>query len=270
MALGCAFIFLLILMLWRRRARKQRAKHTAKFAAAKNFEHKGSWRWRLVRLGEKLFGHRASKRVVPDESEDIKLMRLRDAEEARHNVEMEKLIGSYQHSTHDGSVRSSHAPSTLPSIKDGRRRRGLEPSNASQLSGPSLYSQITGKPRQTPETRQPVKKELLLSSRLSTSTYASSSLSLETGPTVAEAYAAAVRPTLAVNGQQTRGAYWLEPTRTGGSSNNPFRILMKCLEYELGLLFHLHPHDHFHGPRLNSFNSNIHSSEEPQSRSNIH
>ncbi|KAJ7590656.1 insulin-like growth factor binding protein [Mycena floridula] len=189
MALGCAFIFLLILMLWRRRARKQRAKRTAKFAQAKNLEHKGSWRWRLVRFGEKLFGHHKSVRVE-EESEEIKLAKMRNAEEARHHGEIEKLIGSYA----DGySNRQSHH-SQAPSM----------------MSGPSMYSQVTGVPRKAPETRQPVKKELLLPSRLSNGSF------FANPPTEAEAYAA-----------EQRGASkgWLEVHRTGGSakSNNPFR-----------------------------------------------
>ena len=78
MALGCAFIFVVILMCWRRRARKRRAAATANFAAAKRLNHTGSWRYRLARFGERLFGHRKGQRwMLPDDPEDIRLQKLR-------------------------------------------------------------------------------------------------------------------------------------------------------------------------------------------------
>ncbi|KAJ4493256.1 hypothetical protein C8R41DRAFT_951206 [Lentinula lateritia] len=157
MALGCAFIFLAVIWCWRRRARKQRAKRPKAFAQAKNIDQSTSWRWRLVRFGEKLFGHRASKRVYPEptpdanpglDSEALKLMKLRNAEEARHNQETEKLmlISDYQYPP---EKRSNH----LHTVD----------SAANRLSGPSLYSQVTGVPRNGPEARQPVKKDLITS-----------------------------------------------------------------------------------------------------------
>lgn len=233
MALGCAFIFLLFLMCWRRRARQQRAKRTAQFAKAKKLDDKTSWRWRLVRFGEKLFGHNASRRVDPlHESEDIKLQKLRDAEEARRdNQDLEKFIDYYNYST---KSRSSMAPSALPALSDPKRRDTLSPKDLNRLSGNSLYSHITGMPRHTPEPRQPVKKDLL-SDRYSASTLDSSSFSIfnrqrevavpppvPKPATEAEAYVMAVRPGLAAS-PPTRGAYWLEPHNTGASSRNPFR-----------------------------------------------
>lgn len=230
MALGCAFIFLVILMLWRRRARKQRAKRTAMFATAKNLAHRGSWRYRLVRFGEKLFGHKRSHRAYPDgESEEMKLMKLRDAEEARHSQHshtIEKIVGSY---IRDDASR--HAPSSKHSLHHHHHHHhthdGLlapAPDNASVFSGPSIYSQVTGKPRQTPDVRQPIKKDL--TSRFSGSTYgSSSSRERELLPplprTDAEAYALAVRSESPIS-PPTRGAYWMEPNHTG-ASRNPFR-----------------------------------------------
>ncbi|KAJ4474127.1 hypothetical protein C8J55DRAFT_537066 [Lentinula edodes] len=177
MALGCAFIFLAVI--W-----KQRAKRTKAFAQAKNIDQSTSWRWRLVRFGEKLFGHRASKRAYPEptpdanpglDSEALKLMKLRNAEEARHNQEMEKLmlISDYQYPPEKRS--SYYPPSVLPSLYDvGRSRdrlRAVDPA-ANRLSGPSLYSQVTGVPRNGPEARQPVKKDLIFSrSKLATGTH---------------------------------------------------------------------------------------------------
>ncbi|KAJ6541936.1 insulin-like growth factor binding protein [Mycena capillaripes] len=253
MALGCAFIFLLVLMLWRRRARNRRAKRTAAFAVSKRLDPKTSWRWRLLRFGEKLFGHTASRRATPPpqiitedvESEAIKLMKIRNAEEARHHNEMEKLqlFGAYEYSR-AGSTRSSrapssrsghsHAPSALPSL-DGRRDHHT--AVAEQVSRASMYSEVTGVPRTAPEPRQPVNKNLLTALARYPSSVSSSGKSymydssmdarlidvdLPAGPTEAQVYADAVRPALSAS-PPTRGAYWLEPMRTGTSSNNPFR-----------------------------------------------
>jgi len=213
MALGCAFIFLVVLMWWRRRARKQRAKRTAMFAKAKNLHDKG-WRGRLVRFGEKFFGHSAKGRaaVLPVHRDlDMKLQNLREAEDARHEREVESFIDAYDYSGKPES-RSSRVPSSAR--------------NPNGLSGHSLYSEVTGKPRQSAEPRQPVKKDLL-GSRFSSSTL-SSSYSYRTRdrdrvvlaptppvPTEAEAYVMAVRP--ALNGNP--GSYWMEPNNT----RNPFR-----------------------------------------------
>ncbi|KAJ7897319.1 insulin-like growth factor binding protein [Mycena olivaceomarginata] len=254
MALGCAFIFLIVLMCWRRRARNRRAKQTAAFAASKRLDPKTSWRWRLLRFGEKLFGHKASRRAPPPqlpittddvESEAIKLelMKMRNAEEARHHNEMEKmqLFGAYEY-TRAGSTRSSRppssvsghsrAPSALPSL--GGRRDRDHIAVADQVSRASMYSQVTGAPRNAPEPRQPVNKNLLAGLARYPSTVSSRSymytderlidVDPPAGPTEAQVYAEAVRPALA-GSPPTRvgGTYWLEPMRTGTSSNNPFR-----------------------------------------------
>ncbi|PPQ73713.1 hypothetical protein CVT26_010844 [Gymnopilus dilepis] len=190
MALGCAFIFLVVIWLFRRRQRKQRAKKTALFAAgAPTTRGPTSWRWRLIRFGEKLFGHKRSYRVpnivhlgpVHDESEDVKLSKLRAAEEARmlpsspsppppprpappsqSDVDIVNLIGSYNRPDSPEGTRyyphNYHNPSR-ESISDA----------SSSRSGPSIYSQMTGMPRRGPDPRQPVKKNL--TSRFSASTF---------------------------------------------------------------------------------------------------
>ncbi|KAF8875239.1 TNFR/NGFR cysteine-rich region family protein [Infundibulicybe gibba] len=170
MALGCAFIFLVIVWLFRRRARKQRAKRTAMFASAKALDRTGGWRWRLVRFGEKLFGHTPSRRVVisaPLESESVQLTKLRAAEEARHEEDMVKFIASYRDERPETPAASRYhthhhrVPADAHSI-----------SESSQLSAPSIYSQMTGMPRRAPEPRQPLRKDL--PSRFSASTLSSS------------------------------------------------------------------------------------------------
>ncbi|KAF8894822.1 hypothetical protein BD779DRAFT_865614 [Infundibulicybe gibba] len=226
MALGCAFIFLVIVILWRRHARKQRAKRTAMFASAKQLDQKG-WRWRLVRFGEKLFGHSASKQVhpasVPDleRGGDIKMRAMHfDSASARHTIEMEKFIDAYDYS------RSSRAPSSLPSLNDHRARdmRHL-PSHSNRLSGHSMFSEVTGMPRHTPEPRQPVKDtERYSSSSLSSSAFSNRTraqegelIDISPARTEAEAYVMSVRPRLATSPR-------LEPNHTGTSSRNPFRV----------------------------------------------
>ncbi|KDR68444.1 hypothetical protein GALMADRAFT_257172 [Galerina marginata CBS 339.88] len=192
MALGCAFIFLVVIWLFRRRQRKQRAKKTALFSTGSAVNRgRTSWRWRLIRFGEKLFGHNRSRRVVahpnivhlgpvrPDEGEDVKLTKLRAAEEARmlpsspsppprpappssHDVDMINLISSYNRP--ESPERTRYYPDHYRhpdqrSISDA----------SSRMSAGSMYSQMTGVPRRAPDPRQPVKKDL--TSRFSASTY---------------------------------------------------------------------------------------------------
>ncbi|KAG6856738.1 hypothetical protein H0H87_001338 [Tephrocybe sp. NHM501043] len=229
----------MFLLCWRRRARRQRVKQTAKFASAKRLDHKLTWRGRLVRLGERLFGHSPRRAVLPTntwESDEMKLRQLRDAEDARRNSsDLEQFINAYNYSKEES--RYSKA-SSLPPLDDhlpsSKTRRKPPPSISSRLSAHSIYSEVTGQPRHMPEPRQPIRKDLL-SSRLSSSTLGTSfsvrareserGFGSAAGPTDAEAYASSIQPTLAASPPLNPGAYWLKPTNTGGSSNNPFRQL---------------------------------------------
>ncbi|KAG6909586.1 hypothetical protein DXG01_016625 [Tephrocybe rancida] len=237
MALGCAFIFMMFLLCWRRRARKQRAKRTAMFASVKRLDHKLTWRGRLARFGERLFGHSPKRVVLPTntwESDEMKLQQMRDAEEARRgSADLDQFINAYDYSKEES--RHSKA-SSLPGLDDRTppfktRRKPPPPSISSRLSAHSIYSEVTGQPRHMPEPRQPIRKDLL-SSRLSSSTLSSFSIrardperapAAAARPTVAEAYASSVRPALMASPPLNPGAYWLKPTNTGGSTNNPFR-----------------------------------------------
>ncbi|CAL1703272.1 unnamed protein product [Somion occarium] len=236
MALGCAFIFLIILMLWRRRARKRRAQATIAFAVAKNIAPKSNWRWRLIRFGERLFGHKPSQRFIPpEESEHIRMAKLKAAEEARHERDMDKLLDAYDYSRYSRAS-TSRAPSPLPSLHDyNHDRLATHPNRHSgtPLSAGSIYSQVTGMPRKTAEPRQPVRNARdLLPSRFSRSSYSNSTRSdplpppvdlLEPSrpPTPAQEYARLVSH----NQVPPQGSYWLQPTNTGSSnaSRNPFR-----------------------------------------------
>lgn len=233
MALGCAFIFVLVLMCWRRRARKRRAAATANFAAAKRLDHSRGWRLRLARFGERLFGHKKGQRwMLPANHDDIRLAKLRAAEEARldpalekmrlaeserherdmarlraselrHEHDMDKLLDAYDY-TRAGS---SRAPSPMPSLRsyDSDRHSHKASSRGSnkaltandKLAQESLYSQVTGQPRRAPEPRQPVRGiPDVPSSRFSQSTTYSSWLApdppSQSPPTPAQEYARSV------------------------------------------------------------------------------
>ncbi|KDR81943.1 hypothetical protein GALMADRAFT_114788 [Galerina marginata CBS 339.88] len=266
MALGCAFILVVIAMLWRRHAKKRRAKQTAKFVSVKRLDNPNRWRFRLARFGERLFGSRVGNRLQKDQdgdvlpvaynhhdryrsesrplslasySQDIKLKKMPSPEERSRRREteddVEKFIDAYDYSTHS---RSSRAPSTLPGLEGQYDQRHQQ----RRIEQDSLYSEVTGNQRHTPEPRQPLKRELSGASRLlKTRNLTDDSLLVDiaaderkspspplqmaanTGsstafrsPTEAQAYMMAVRPGLVgAPPPQMIGA--LGPTSTGGS-----------------------------------------------------
>ena len=184
MALGCAFIFAVVLVLYRRRARKQRAERTRKFAEAKRLDNPQGWRWRLARFGERLFGsgragnrlHKERDGILPvaynhqererptsliSYSRDIKLNDMssstspdrskRETTQTRDDVE--KFIDSYDY--YSTYARSSRVPS-LPVREDRQHRLGTQ---QRRIERDSLYSEVTGNQRHTPEPRQPLRRE---------------------------------------------------------------------------------------------------------------
>jgi len=184
MTLGCAFIFLVILWFFRRRAQKQRAKRTAIFASTKGIGgSKGYWRRKVVPFGEKLLGHISSARHDTDlkskivmlpstlrvepEGEAIKLKMLRAAEEATQcpgQKDVEEDVATL------GLIRSHAKPATPKATQIHTRLHRVSPVNEHRFSGsassdrtvvsePSLYSQMTGVPRKTPEPRRPMRPE---------------------------------------------------------------------------------------------------------------
>lgn len=196
MALGCAFIFLVVVVAWRRRMRKRRAQATAAFAQAKRLGAPRTWRWRLRRLGAVLLGQHRRPAATDEEAQALRLEKLRTAEDARHTRGVEKLGG---------------AAYDLPSVH--------EPGERASLSTESLYTQVTGQPRRAPEPRQPVRNARdMLPSRFSDTTMGSHEREAR-APTPAQEYARSVAQAQA---QEPRGAYWVTPTSTG-DSNNPFR-----------------------------------------------
>ncbi|KAF8626282.1 hypothetical protein AX15_004954 [Amanita polypyramis BW_CC] len=142
MAFGCAFIFLVIVLLWRKGARRKRSQKTAIFVRAKGMD--GKWWWQRSRLA-RLFGGTQQRSAVHDEDEGVGLkLRLRDMEEIGDIEKMEDRRWSRQSTI-----------SKLSSIHDEdiRRRRDIG------KSASGIYSEIMGVGRQGPEPRQPVKEE---------------------------------------------------------------------------------------------------------------
>jgi hypothetical protein len=128
MAFGCAFIFLVFVVLWRRRARRKRAQRTAMFARAKGIEGRW-WGWR-ARFA-KLFGKRKTG------NEEVEA-RLRDTEVG----ELEKM------EERRWSELSTVSKLTSVHDEDTVRRRDVSRSA-------SVYSAVGGIRR---EVRQPVKE----------------------------------------------------------------------------------------------------------------
>ena len=184
MALGCAFILLVIIWLYRRHQRKQQAKRAAaQYAMGPGAKkERTGWRWKLLRFGEKLFCHARSRRVPMGrgEAEDVKLTtQLRMTEEARpvasdfwfngmegssgegrREEDLVQLIGSYNDPL-PGSYYTNNRNARV--LAD---RRSFSDDSSSQHSELSMYSQVTGLPHNVPEPRQPLK------SRFSMSTFA--------------------------------------------------------------------------------------------------
>ena len=182
MALGCALIFIVILMLWRRRARKQRAKQTAMFASAKQLDGGNGWRWRLEQLRKRLFGKKKRAyhaEVLPmayhddprrhdsfadsshshNSNRDLRLNKLRDIGDKSHTADdLDNFIGHYEDTAYS---RSTRTPSTLSSMDDH-----YPVHNPRRIERDSLYSEVTGNQRHTPEPRQPLRRDISGTSKL--------------------------------------------------------------------------------------------------------
>ncbi|KAJ7863805.1 TNFR/NGFR cysteine-rich region family protein [Mycena olivaceomarginata] len=182
MALGCAFVFIGIVWLWRRRARAQRAQRTARFARTRQLDAVG-WRWRLVRFGERLFGHRASRRAQAEtqkktissplpESEAVQMAKIRAAEEASDARDMDKLLANYDYPRAQHSHVHHHHHQHLSRDNVNGHGRNESVSTASTLAAPSLYPQVTGMPHRVPEPKEPLRS----SSRDVTSRFSGSTI----------------------------------------------------------------------------------------------
>lgn len=150
----------------------------------------GGWRWKLIRWGEKFFGHPPSQRLPaaprtivhlgPLHDSDMDVARkLRAAEEAQasaparpsRDVDMVRLIESYNRPLTPGAPPGRYAP--VPRHDVDAEERSLS-DGGSRMSAQSLYSQMTRAPRRVPDPRQPVKKDL--GSRFDASTFSAPDL----------------------------------------------------------------------------------------------
>lgn len=248
MALGCAFIFVVFMWLWRRHARKQRAKQTAMFA--NRIQQRAAWRTRLANFFK---GHHP-KGFFNRETEYEKIQRKREKEAARHAHEMSKLEHAYAKS-HAGSSTTLARQPSLTSMNYNSDPHTLRTAN--RTSAVSMYSQVTGLPRSGPEPKQPTRDlDLesggnLINSRFSVTTAATSmyhsppeelppmphlapqprrSPPLTEAEEYAESYKGDVNPTPPTDPPSVQ-SFWLipvdplVPNNTGSStgSKNPFR-----------------------------------------------
>jgi hypothetical protein len=171
MALGCAFILLVLVMLWRRHARRRRAKRTEMFASAKAIRR--GWKERVTGF----FGGRKRNNqgviLAGDDRDLIGLKKMREQEQERHYKEIEKLLDAYEVASSRAGAGRGHEEGDQLETGEGREdmeRSRSGPNRYSQLSAESLYSQITGENRRMAEPRMPVKKQGVETSRFSMST----------------------------------------------------------------------------------------------------
>lgn len=212
MTLGCVFIFVCVLVLFRRRMRAKRAKRTAAFAAAKNIDARGAgWRAKLGSLFSSLSPFSRGPRVPKEEKVALQVARLRNLEEERHMAALGKLGVSPGLLAAPGS---QYARSIT--VRGGGSEAG---------ETESLYSQVTGLPTRAPVPRQPVNSRAVVERRPSSSSRFSgttvSSVRSARENSEAQRYAKSVEEP---DGGGSGDKYWLAPAGTGASqvSRNPF------------------------------------------------
>lgn len=191
MALGLVFLVLLALGYWRRRQRKRRALETRAFARQKNLDVRMGWGRRLVRWGERLFGHDLGKRALRLGEKKTRgrgmememdagmregpiALRGGDLEEGRGGREqgsrasrdMDTILDAYGYRDYDDDDAHPHSHHLATSPQATRQTfasRALERErDLNRLSGASLYTEITGQARRTADVRQPVRERGVL------------------------------------------------------------------------------------------------------------
>ncbi|KAF9484829.1 growth factor receptor domain-containing protein [Pholiota conissans] len=143
----------------------------------------GGWRRKLIRWGEKLFGHAPSQPTyaphivhlgpIHHSAEDVKPYKAPAPTPAARDVDMVKLIESYNRGP--GKQGHQQAGGRYALVRNGARgavddaeQRSLSDAS-SHMSAPSVYSQLTGVPRRVQDPRLPVRRDL--DSRFSVSTF---------------------------------------------------------------------------------------------------
>jgi len=190
MTLGCVFIFVCVLALFRRRMRAKRAKRTAEFAVAKNIDARGvGWRGKLAALFSR------GPRIPKEEKVALRVARLRNIEEERHMAALGKLGVS------------------APPSRYARSAAG---------ETGSLYSQVTGVPKRVPVPRIPVSTHRGDVERGSESwRYSGTTISSSRSITAAQQYVKSVEERDELDRGGSDGGYSGAPAGTG--SRNPFR-----------------------------------------------
>jgi len=136
MTLGCVLIFLGVLALFRKRMRAKRAKRTAEFAAAKNIDSRGAgWREKLGSLFSR------GARIPKEDKAALRVARLRNREEERHMVALNRL---------------GLSPAAAAAGSSHYARSDMVRGDGSEVDTESLYSQVTGVPPRAPVPRKPV------------------------------------------------------------------------------------------------------------------
>jgi hypothetical protein len=204
MTLGCVFIFVCVLALFRRRMRAKRAKRTAAFAEAKNIDARGAgWRQKLGSLFSLPFSR--GRQLSKEDKVALRVARLRNLEEERHMAALGKLGPG------PGQPSSQYARSVTEAADTE-----------------SMYSQVTGLPPRAPVPRKPVNLRAIVERGPSASRFSGTTVSsIKTDREISEAqqYAKSVdleRDELGPTGGGDK--YWLVPAGTGTSqvSRNPF------------------------------------------------
>lgn len=99
------------------------------------------------------FAHSSHSRIPVSPSRDLRLKKLRDMEDkSRTADDLGNFIGHYEDTIHS---RSTRTPSTLSSLDDHYPGH-----NPRRIERDSLYSEVTGNQRHTPEPRQPLRRDI--------------------------------------------------------------------------------------------------------------
>lgn len=169
--LGCAFIIIMILWFWRRRARIRRALGTRIFAREKNIDDPHGWRWRLFQFGERLFGHRRnnlpselpmtsdpdplhSPSIQPIER-DINLGNMASTKSRAKTPSRKKR--ETMSDMHSHSYPTEHRHSPFDPYIERRRKEEYERRVKARFESDSqpLPSEVTGNQQRSSEPRQP-------------------------------------------------------------------------------------------------------------------
>ncbi|KAH8834864.1 growth factor receptor domain-containing protein [Flagelloscypha sp. PMI_526] len=151
MALGCAFIFVVIVLIWRRRMRRKRQWETKVFASKRNLGQGFGWtRMKLGWLG--LIGRgRSQKRE----------MELADTK--RHSAATRSWYSQPGNFDVEQARRTTHYEDEKMDIIDGYYAHAGTSRHsrmtADRLTRSSVYSELTGQRRNAPEPRQPVRDQ---------------------------------------------------------------------------------------------------------------